>query len=144
MGTRTASSSARKAKPSFQKSLSRTCLEKIPGAAHSFQVGRVFRIGLDFLTKPAHVNVHTARRDEAIGAPDRIQQLVASENAVRSRGQIIEKAELQGAEDHGFSGMGDAVGRRINGELSNFNSVRHVRWKLGAAQESLHAGNEFA
>src|SRR5215471_19429472 len=134
MGTRTASSSARKAKPSFQKSLSRTCLEKIPGAAHSFQVGRVFRIGLDFLTKPAHVNVHAARRDEPIRAPDRIQQLVASENAVRSRGQIIEKAELQSAEDHRFSRMGNPVGRRINAELANLDGMWHVCRKLRSAQ----------
>src|SRR5271169_6068925 len=98
-------SSAKKAKPSFQKRLSRTGFEQVSRTPDGFQIDGVFRIGFDFFTQAADVNVDAARSNEAIRSPDRIEQLIAGENAVWARGQVIEQPELESAERHGLPGM---------------------------------------
>src|SRR3989440_4339981 len=126
-------SRAKKAKPSFQKRLSRTGFEQIPRAPNRFQMHRVFRIGLDFLTQAANVNVHAARRDESVRSPDRIEQLISSKDAVWARSKVIEQPEFERAKRYGFPGMADAIGRRINRQLADLNGARRIGGRLGTA-----------
>src|SRR2546430_15172364 len=128
-------SRAKKAKPSFQKRLSRTGFEQIPRAANRFQMHGVFRIGLDFLAQAANVNVHAARRDESIRSPDRIEQLIPSKDAVWARSKVIEQPEFERAERYGFAGMADAIGRRINRQLADLNGARRIGGRLRPAGE---------
>src|SRR6266850_1086691 len=137
-------SRAKKAKPSFQKRLSRTGFEQIPRAPNRFQIHRVFRIGLDFLTQAANVNVHAARRDESIRSPDRIEQLIPSKDAVWARSKVIEQPEFERAKRYGFPGMADAIGRRINRQLADLNGARRIGGRLGTAEQRLDAREQFA
>src|SRR5256714_2430281 len=125
-------SRAKKAKPSFQKRLSRTGFEQIPRTPNRFQMHRDFRIGLDFLTQAANVNVHAAGRDESIRSPDRIEQLIPSKDAVWARSKVIEQPEFERAKRYGFAGMADAIGRRINRQLADLNGARRIGGRVPA------------
>ena len=76
----------------------RRSLKEIAGPAHRFQMDGVFRVDFDFFPQPPDVYVHAARRDEAFRAPDRVEELVAGEDAVGPRRQVIEQAKLERAE----------------------------------------------
>src|SRR5579863_8300194 len=52
-------------------------LEHVPRAAHGFQEGGLIGVDLDFFAQPANINIHAARRHEALGAPNGVQQLIA-------------------------------------------------------------------
>src|ERR1700704_829624 len=119
--TSTLRSSARKVKASFQKRLCRTSFEQVPGAADGFQVDGILGIAFDFFTQAADINVDAARSDEAIGAPDSIEKLVARENTVRPRSHVVEQPEFERAERNGLPGMTYAIRRRINGQLADLN-----------------------
>src|ERR1700722_6504755 len=82
--TSTPARSAINVSASFQKRLRRTSLEQIPRAAHGLQVVGVLRIAFDFFAQAANVDVHAARCDEAISAPDGIQKLIPRKYAVRA------------------------------------------------------------
>src|SRR6267143_42143 len=125
-GSRTAISRAKKAKPSLQKRLSRTGFKQIARAPDGFQMHGVFRIGFDFFTQAADVNVHAARRNESIRSPDRIKQLISSKDAVWARSKVIEQPEFERAERYGFPGMAHAIGRRINRQLADLNGARRI------------------
>src|ERR1700758_2651203 len=91
----------RKTARSLKKMRSFTCssfrgLETVAGAAHSLQITRVLGIGLDFFTNASNVDVDRARRDVRCVAPDRIEEMVATENAPRMAGEVVEQAELGG------------------------------------------------
>src|SRR6202047_3599081 len=113
----TPTSSARNVRASFQKRLCRTSFEQIPGAADGFQMDGILGIAFDLFAQAADVNVHAARSDETIGAPDGIEKLIARENAGRPRSQVIEQPEFERAERNGLPGMTHAIGRRIDGQL---------------------------
>src|ERR1700676_122366 len=70
--------------------------EHITRAAHGFQEGGMICIDFDFFTQPANINVHAARRHEALSSPNRIQQLIARKDTVRARSQIIQQTKLKG------------------------------------------------
>ena len=71
-------------------------LEAVAGAAHGFEVARVFRVGLDFFADAANVNVDRARGHVRSVAPDGIEKMIAGKNAAEVAGKIIEQAELGG------------------------------------------------
>src|SRR5882762_7944810 len=142
--TSTLNSSARKVKASFQKRLCRTSFEQIPGAADGFQVDGILGIAFDFFKQAADVNVDAARSDEAVGAPDGIEKLVARENTVRPRSQVIEQPEFERAERNGLPGMTYAVRRRINGQLADLNGAGRVRRRLRTAEQRFDARQQFA
>src|SRR5260370_34604549 len=144
MGSRTAISRATKAKPSFQKRLSRTGFEQIPRAPDGFQVQGVLRIGFDFLTQAADVNVHAARSNEAIRSPDRVQQLIPGKNAVWARSKVIEQPEFERAKRYGFPGMTHAIGRRINRKLADLNGARRIGGPLATAEPSTITREQFS
>src|ERR1700676_5147500 len=140
----TPTSSAKNVRASFQKRLCRTSFEQIPGAANGLQVDRILGIAFDFFTQAADVDVHAARSDEAIGAPDGIEKLVARENTVRPRSQIVEQPEFERAERNGLSRMTDAIRRGIDGQLANLNGAGRVRRRLRAAEQRLDTRQQFA
>src|SRR5713226_4195857 len=144
MGSRTAMSRTRKAKPSFQKRLSRTGFKQVPRAPDRFQVQGVLRIGFDLFTQAADVNVHAARRNEAIRSPNGIEQLIPCKDAVWARSKVIEQPEFERAERYGFPGMADAIGRRINRQLADLNGARRIGGRLGTAEQRLDAREQFA
>src|SRR5712692_1426380 len=142
--TSTLNSSARKVKASFQKRLCRTSFEQIPGAADGLQVDGILGIAFDFFAQAADIDVHAARSDETIGAPDGIEKLVARENAVRPRSQEVEQPEFKRAERNGLPGKTDAIGRRIDGQLANLNGAGRVGRRLRAAEQRFDARQQFA
>src|SRR5436190_1631471 len=137
-------SRAKKAKPSFQKRLSRTGFKQIPRAPDRFQVHGVFGIGFDFFTQAPNVNVHAARGNESIRSPHRIEQLIAGKDAVGARSKVIEQPEFERAERHGFPGMAHAIGRRINRQLADLNGARRIGRRFGTAEQGLDARQQFA
>src|SRR4029077_17448321 len=108
--SRAPTSKARNAREIFQKRLCRTSFEQVPGAANGFQVDGILGIAFDFFAQAADVDIHAARSDEAIGAPDGVEKLVAREHAVRPRSQVIEQPEFERAERNRLPGMTDAIG----------------------------------
>src|SRR5713226_8512843 len=106
----TPSRSARWARPSFQKRLSRTSFKQIAGAAHGFQVRGVFGIGLYLLTQSPDIHVHAARGHKALRSPNSVKQLVAGKHAVRARGQVVKQTKLERAQRERFALAGHAVG----------------------------------
>src|SRR5467141_682793 len=144
MGSRTAISRAKKAKPSFQKRLSRTSFKQIARAPDCFQIQGVLRISLDLFTQAADVNVHAARRNEAIRSPDRVEQLIPGKNAVWARSKVIEQPEFERAERYRFPRMTHAIRRRVNRQLADLNSAGRVGGRLGTAEQRLDARKQFA
>src|SRR5712691_4642207 len=142
--SRTPTSKAKNVSVSFQKRLCRTSFEQVPRAADGFQVDGILGIAFDFFAQTADVDVHAARSDEAIGAPDGIEKLVARENAVRPRSQVIEQPEFERAERNGLPGMTDAIRRRIDGQLTDFNGAGRVRRRLRAAEQRLDTRQQYA
>src|SRR5712692_5010971 len=136
--------SAKNVSASFQKRLCRTSFEQVPGAANGLQVDGILGIAFDFFAQAADVDVHAARSDETIGAPDGIEKLVARENAVRPRSKVIEQPEFERAERNGLPGMTDAIRRRINGQFADLNGAGRVRRRLRAAEQRFDARQQFA
>ena len=93
----------------------------------------MLRVKFNFFAQPANIYVHAARRDESLGAPYGIEQLVASEYPVRPRRQKIEQTEFQRAHGHRFGGSGHAIGCRINAQRADFNWFFGRRARLSAA-----------
>jgi len=136
--------SARKVNASFQKNLRRTCLEQIACATDRFQVQGIFRIRFNFFAQAADVDVHAAGRDEAVGAPDGVKELVAGEDAVGARRQIVEQAKFERAERHGLSGVADAIGSRVDREAPDLDDARGIDGRLRAAEQRFDAGDELS
>src|SRR5579864_3261017 len=122
--SRTPTSKAKNVSVSFQKRLCRTSFEQVPGSANGFQVDRVLGVAFDFFAQAADVNVHAPRGHEAVRAPDGIEKLVARENAVRPRSQVVEQPEFERAERNSLPGMTYAIGLRIDGQLADLDSAR--------------------
>src|SRR5712692_7266773 len=141
--SRTPTSKAKNVSVSFQKRLCRTGFEQVPGAPDGLQVDGILRIAFDFFAQPADVDVHAARSDETIGAPDSIEKLVARENAVRPRSQVIKQPEFERAERNGLPGMTHAIRRRIDGQLADLNSAGRVRRRLRTAEQGFDARQQF-
>jgi hypothetical protein len=129
---------------SFQKNLRRTCLEQIACTADGLQVQGIFRVGFNFFAEAADVDVHASGCDEAVGAPNGVKQLVAGEDAIGTRGQVVEQAKFERAERDGLAGMADAIGSRVDGQASDFDDARRVDGRLGATQQGFDAGDELA
>src|SRR6202162_1815528 len=51
-------------------------LEHVSRAAHGFQESRMVGVDLNLFAQAADINIHAARRHEALGAPDSVQQLI--------------------------------------------------------------------
>ena len=66
--------------------------------------------------RPPDVDVHAARGDETLGAPHRVEQLIAGKNLVGASGKIIQQPEFEGAERNGFPGAGDAIGGGVDAQ----------------------------
>src|SRR5664279_4943849 len=131
----TLSRSAMKVSASFQKSLRGTSFKQISGAAHRLQMQRIFRIRFDYFAQTANVDIDAARSDKTIGAPDGVEELIAGEDSVGTRSQVIEQAKFQGAKRHELAGMADAVGSGINGEAADFENARRIHRRLCATEE---------
>src|SRR6266481_551877 len=89
-------------------------------------------------------NVHASWRDEAVGAPNGVEELIAREDAVGTRSQIVEEAKFECAERDGFAGMADAIGSWIDREASDFDDARGVNGRLRPAEQGFNAGDQFA
>src|SRR5579872_2732558 len=70
-------------------------LEHVPRSANGFQERRVVGVNFNFFAQAANVHVHAARGDEALGAPDGVQQLIACKHAVGPRREIIQQSKFQ-------------------------------------------------
>ena len=76
---------------------------------HGLHINGVLRFGFDFFAYTADVDVHAARCDGAIVAPDAIQQMIPREHHARMRGQIVQQSKFQSAEFDVTSGNADSV-----------------------------------
>src|SRR5271156_121084 len=121
-------------RPSFQKSLARTGFEEVSSATDCLHEDGVLRVCLDFFAQAADVHIHAARSDKALGAPDGIEQLIASENTIGTGGEKIEQAKFEGAHGHGLAGARDAVSGRVNAKSANFYRFFGGSSRLGAAE----------
>src|SRR5271156_6463886 len=130
-------------RPSFQKSLARTGFEEVSSATDRLHEDGVLRVCFDFFAQAADVHIDAARSDEALGAPDRIEQLIASENAIGAGGEKIEQAKFEGAHGYGLTGARDAVSGGVNAESANFDGFFGGSARFGAAEQSFHARDEF-
>src|SRR5271170_5058813 len=70
-------------------------LKTITRAAHGLEVAWALRIGFDFLTDTPHIHIDRPGGHEASIAPDRIQQVVATENPARMPGKIVQQPKLR-------------------------------------------------
>ena len=129
--------------PSSRKS-ARTGFEEVSSAADCFHEDGMLRIGFDFFAQAADVDVHAARSDEALGAPDGIEQLITSENAIGTGREEIEQAKFEGAHGHGLAGAGDAVCGGIDSQGADFYGLFRRSARLSPAEQSFHARDEFA
>src|ERR1700686_1576776 len=106
----------RKTARSLKNMRSFTCssfrgLESVAGAAHGLQITRVLGVGLDFFADATNVDVDRARSDVGGVAPDGIEQMVATENAPRMAGEVVEQAELGGGGGNRIAAHGEGHGR---------------------------------
>src|SRR3990172_6584964 len=90
--------------------------EEAARSPHGLQVVRMNGIDLDLLPQSPDVDVDASRRDEALLPPHGVEELVPGEDAVRTRGEVVEKPELEGGELNGFSVPLYAIGARVDGE----------------------------
>src|ERR1700732_866441 len=135
---------ARNVSPSFQKSLARTGLEKIAGAADCLHVHRTLRIEFDFLSQAADVDVDASRRNESLGAPYGVEQLIARKNAVGTRREEIQQPEFERAHRHGFARARNTISGWIDSQLAHVDQF--LRWsaRLRASPKRFYAGGELA
>src|SRR6185437_298897 len=96
-------------------------LESISGAAHGLQIAWIFRVRLDFLTDTAHVDIHRARSNKAGVAPNRIEEVVAAEDAARMPRQIVEQPEFGGGRSCELAANLQLHGARVNNNLFKAN-----------------------
>src|ERR1041385_4458245 len=75
-------------------------LESIAGAAYGFEIARVLGIDFNLCAELAHVDIDRARGDEGSLAPDRVQDLIAGEDAPGVLGKVMQQAELGGSRCH--------------------------------------------
>src|SRR5262249_40371966 len=68
--------------------------EAISGAPDSFQVARIFRIGLNLFANAAHVDIHGPGSHIGGIAPHRVKQVIPGENAPAMTREVIEQAKL--------------------------------------------------
>ena len=101
-------------------------------------------IGFDFFAQAADADVNTSRGDELFAAPDSGEEFLAGEDTTRVRSEVIEKPELEKTGGDGLFKAGDATGIEIDQQLVEFESLARFRGRLGAPEEKLHAGDEFA
>jgi hypothetical protein len=117
--------------------------EAISGAAHGFQIARIFRVGLDFFADAADVNIDRTRRHVSGVAPDGVEQVVAAEDASLVAREVIEQAKFGGRGRDQAAAHHERHGRGIDFNVADFHGTRRQR-PLEAAQHGLDAGNQFA
>ena len=118
-------------------------LEAVSGAAHGFQVTRVFGVGLDFFADASDINVDGAWCDVGGVAPDGVKKVVAAEDASLVAGEVIEETEFRGGGGNRIAAHREGHGRRIDLDLSNFQGTGRQR-ALETAQHSFNASDEFS
>ena len=118
-------------------------LEAVSGAAHGFQVTRVFGVRLNFFADAADVNIDGAWSDVGGVAPDGVKKMVAAEDASLVAGKVIEEAEFGGGGGNGIAAHREGHGRRIDLDLSNFQGTGR-QGSLETAQHSFNASDEFS
>src|ERR1017187_8264844 len=118
-------------------------LEAIAGAPDRLQVTRILRIRFDFFPDAAYINVDGTRSDVRCVTPDRIEQLVARENAPSVPHEVIEQAEFGGGSRDLFAANCQGHGGRINVNLVDFGGQGRQR-ALETAQDGLYARHKFA
>src|ERR1019366_4793218 len=122
----------------------RGAFEHVARSAHGFQKGRMIGVAFDFLPEPADVNVDAARRHEALGAPNGVQQLVARKHPVRTCRQIIEQAELQRRERYRRAVTRYAVGGRLDGQPARLNHAGHLAGGLRTPQKGFYTSTQLS
>ena len=141
MTIRNAASSLKKIR--FLKEYSLWGFKTIAGAAYSFEVAGILRVGLDFFTDAANVDVDRARSDVGSVAPDGIEKMIAGENASQMACEIIEQTEFRGRGGDGLSANRENHCGGIDSDVSNFERTGRKR-ALEAAQHGFDTGDEFA
>ena len=121
-----------------------TGLEEIAGAADGLQEAWIFGIGFDFFTQAADADVNTARGKELFAVPDGGEKFLASEDAARVRGEVMEKAEFEQAGGDGLVRAGDAIGVEMDLEGVELERLTYLDGRFGAPEEELYAGDQFA
>ena len=72
--------------------------KSIPDTMHGLHICGVLRFGFDLFAYTSNVDVHAARCNRAIVAPDAIEQVVPREHHARMCGQVVQQSKLQSAE----------------------------------------------
>ena len=117
--------------------------EAIAGAAHGLKIARILRVDLDFLTDAAHIDIDGAGRDEARIAPDRVEKVVAAEDAAGMARQIVEQPEFRGSGGGELAADLQLHGAGVDDDLFKADDRRRCG-PLEAAQHSFDAGHQFA
>src|SRR5271169_2624965 len=101
-------------------------------------------VGFDFLAEPPNVYIHAAGSHETLGASYGVEQLVASENAVWARREVIQQTEFERGKGHRLAVMRDAVRRGVNGQSPRLDDTGSLAGWLRAAQQSLDSRAELS
>src|ERR1700676_3611494 len=99
----------------------------------------MLRVDFDLFAQPAHIHIHTSRRDESLSSPHPIEQLIAREDAVRSGRKKVEKTELKRAHRHGLPRTRDTISGRIDAQSADFKRLLGRDPGLGTPQKRLDA-----
>src|SRR5512139_764846 len=84
----------------------RSGVEAVPHPADRLEVARVLGVVADVRAQAGDEVVHRARRPEVAGAPHRLHELLAGEDAVRVRDEPREQVELAARELEDVAGRG--------------------------------------
>src|SRR5258708_38163923 len=85
--------------------------ELIADAVHGLEVGRLVRIGFDFLTQVHQVKGYSAVKAVIVRAKDTFHQVQATKRPARGAGKCFEEVELLWREMDRFPAQPDLVGQ---------------------------------
>ncbi len=107
------------------------------------QIPGILRIRFDFFADAAHINIDRTWSHIGCVTPDRIEQLVARENAPGVPHKVVEQAEFGGGGRNLFAAHGQRHRRGINVHLFDLGRQRR-QGPLETAQHGLDTGHQFA
>src|SRR6185437_11425097 len=118
-------------------------LEAVARPTHCLEVTRALRVALDLLTDTPDIDIDRARRHEAGISPDRIQQVVAAEDAPRMPRKIVKQTELRSRGGGQLTANLELHRAGIDDDFLEAD-YRGCGWPLEAPQHSLDARNQLA
>src|SRR5277367_858662 len=94
-------------------------LETVPRAADRLQVARIFGIGFDFFPNASHIDVDRPWCDVSRIPPDRIEELIAREDATCVTHEVIKQTEFSRGGRHLLAANGQSHSGRIDVNVFN-------------------------